>query len=103
MPENFTVAPSEQRLGRCGFTALVATLPIFVLAACGGGGGSTSSTSATTGGTTPTPTVQTNPDAPTLTAATPGFHSTKLNFTAPASTGSSAIVLYTATCNDGTR
>ncbi|MEY4377301.1 MAG: Methylamine utilization protein MauG precursor, partial [Pseudomonadota bacterium] len=40
---------------------------------------------------------------PTLTAATPGFHSTKLNFTAPASTGSSAIVLYTATCNDGTR
>ena len=82
--------------------ALAAALSVFI-AACGGGGGTTSGTAATAGGTTPTPPTQTNPDAPTLTASTPGSHSTKLSFTAPTVTGSSAVVLYTATCNDGTR
>ncbi len=80
-------------------------LLVGALGACGGGGGTTSTTGGTAvgGGTTPTPPTQTSPDAPTLTTSTPGFHSTKLNFTAPAVTGSSAVVLSTATCNDGTR
>lgn len=86
------------------------SVPMFcllaALAACGGGGGGTGSTASVgtpTGGGGTTPPVQTDPGAPTLTGSTPGPHSTKLSFTAPAVTGSSAIVLYTAACADGTR
>lgn len=90
------------------FPALACAL---LLTACGGGGGSGGSSGggATGGGSGggsgggTTPPVQTDPGIPTLTGSTPGTHSTKLSFTAPGVSGSSAIVLYTAVCTDGTR
>jgi len=55
------------------------------LSACGGGGGG--------GSATPTP-----PGAPTIGAATAGNGSIAVSFTPPASSGSSPIVDYVATC-----
>jgi cytochrome c peroxidase len=86
--------------------ALLPIACLSLLTACGGGGGSATGGSTAGGGTTgggTTPPTQTDPGTPTLTGSTPGAHSTKLNFTAPTVSGSSAIVLYTATCTDGTR
>lgn len=42
------------------------------------------------------------PGAPRSVSATPGANSVRLLFAAPASSGSSAVALYTASCSDGT-
>ena len=55
------------------------------LSACGGGGGG--------GSATPTP-----PGAPTIGAVTAGNGSIAVSFTPPASSGSSPIIDYVATC-----
>ena len=41
------------------------------------------------------------PTAPAIASATPGANSVRLDVTPPSSPGSSAVVLYTATCTDG--
>lgn len=69
---------------------VAAALCLTTLAGCGGGGDSSSGTAATV------------PGAPTIGAVTPGNASASIAFSAPASTGGSAITGYTATCAMGT-
>lgn len=76
------------------FVALIASL---ALSACGGGGDSSATSTTTTA--TPTGSV---PGAPTIGAATPGSATASIAFTAPASSGSTPITAYTATCTSGT-
>jgi YHYH protein len=72
------------------FLTLLASL---ALTACGSSDDSTDTTTTTTSSA---------PGAPTIGAATAGNASASIAFTAPASTGSSAITAYTATCTAGT-
>ena len=72
------------------FTGLLACV---TLAACSGSGGGSSST---------TDTSSSVPGAPTIGAATAGNATASISFTAPSSSGSSAITGYTATCTAGT-
>jgi YHYH protein/Fibronectin type III domain len=65
-----------------GATLTLALLASLVMTACGGSD-------------------DTLPGAPTIGAATAGHASASSAFTAPSSTGSSAITSYTATCTDG--
>jgi|GEM_PF-3062078 len=64
----------------------------LLLAACGGEGSSSYSSGGGGGSGTA-------PGAPTLSSVTPGSGSIELIFTAPSSSGSSAITGYTATCS----
>jgi hypothetical protein len=73
---------------RSALHAFPLALLLALLAACGGGGGG--------GSSTPTP-----PGAPTIGTATAGNGSITVAFTAPASTGSSAIIDYVVTCSAG--
>lgn len=66
-----------------GATLTLALLASLAIAACGGSD-------------------DTLPGAPTIGAATAGDASASIAFTAPSSSGSSAITSYTATCTDGT-
>ncbi len=61
---------------------------LATLAACGGGGGNT--------GPSPSP-----PGAPTITSSAPGDGSATITFSAPASSGSSPITSYIASCTAG--
>ncbi len=70
-------------------------LTVMLIAALAGCGGSSDSGSGTTTGTV------TAPGAPTIGTATAGNASAAIGFTAPASTGGSAITGYTATCTGG--
>lgn len=82
--------------------AIPAVAAGLLLAACSGGGGSGSGT-VTAPSPTPTPTpAATVPGAPTIGTATAGNASASIAFTAPVSTGGSAITGYTATCTAGT-
>lgn len=80
---------------------IVATLT----AACGGGGGSSGSSGSnaggSTGGGTGGGTGSAPPSAPTGVTITVGNGTLTLSFTAPGSTGSSAIIDYTASCTGG--
>jgi cytochrome c peroxidase len=86
----FAVMPSRVFRAAC-----VVFLSAFA-AACGGGGGSTGTTT-----TAAVVTTATAPGAPTGLVATAGNGSAAIAFSAPASTGGSAITGYTVTCTAG--
>lgn len=71
--------------------ALALGAGLVSLTACGGGSGSTTTAS----------TTASTPGAPTIGTATAGDGSAAISFTAPTSTGSSAITSYTASCTAG--
>ncbi len=87
---------------------------VLALSGCGGGGGTSGTatpagtstqgggTPATGGTTTPATTPTSAPTAPGTPTATLLANAVQLAFSAPTSTGSSPVLLYTATCTDGT-
>ena len=84
----------------------LALLAAFLVTACGGGGGSGSSSGnggGNTGGNTGGGgnTGSSAPGAPTNVTITAGNGTLTLTFTAPSSSGSSAIIDYTASCTGG--
>ena len=68
----------------------LAVVSMLALAGCGGGGSSS--------GSSTTVSTSSVPGAPTIGTATAGDGSASISFTAPSTTGSSAITSYTATC-----
>ena len=79
-------------------TRVALALSLTVLAACGGGGGGSASSSAPTASPT---SFAVPPGAPTNVIASAGDARISLAFGAPASSGSSAIVSYAASCSAG--
>lgn len=80
----------------------LALMASMIVAACGGGGGgSGASTSGNSGGTTGGSTGSSAPGSPTGITIATGNGTLTVSFTAPGSSGSSAIIDYTASCTGG--
>ena len=82
---------------------VLALLSAFLVAACGGGGGGSGNAGGNSGGNTGGGggTVSSVPSAPTNVTIAPGNGTLTLTFSAPGSSGSSAIIDYTASCTGG--
>ncbi|MFM7433264.1 MAG: fibronectin type III domain-containing protein, partial [Gammaproteobacteria bacterium] len=80
----------------------LALLASMLVAACGGGGGgSGGSTGGNTGGSTGGNTGSSAPGSPTGITIATGNGTLTVSFAAPGSSGSSAIIDYTASCTGG--